>query len=87
MVALVERMLDLNKRLPGARTDQEQTFIKRQIAVTDKEIDELVYELYGLTEEERKIVGGVGNEKEQEVSQTNRIGRNPHLTSRPGKDV
>ncbi|MCX6698527.1 MAG: hypothetical protein NTV68_01155 [Methanomicrobiales archaeon] len=58
MVSLVERMLDLNKRLPGARTDQEQTMIKRQIAATDKEIDELVYELYGLTEEERKIVEG-----------------------------
>jgi len=56
MVALVERMLDLNKRLPEARTDQEQTMIKRQVAATDKEIDELVYELYGLKEEERKIV-------------------------------
>ncbi len=52
----IERMLDLNKRLPGARTDQEQTMIKRQIAATDKEIDELVFELYGLTDEERKIV-------------------------------
>jgi len=60
MVSLVERMLDLNKRLPEARTDQEQTLIKRQIAATDKEIDELVYELYGLTEGERKIVEGVG---------------------------
>jgi hypothetical protein len=56
MVVLVERRLDLNKRLPGARTDQEQTLIKRQIAATDKEIDDLVYELYGLTEEERNIV-------------------------------
>ena len=58
MVSLVERMLDLNKRLPEARTDQEQTLLKRQIAATDKEIDELVYELYGLTDEERKIVEG-----------------------------
>jgi len=58
MVTLVGRMLDLNKRLPEARTDQEQTLLKRQIAATDKEIDELVYELYGLTEEERKIVEG-----------------------------
>jgi hypothetical protein len=33
-----------------------QTLIKRQIAATDKEIDELVYELYGLKEEQRKIV-------------------------------
>ncbi len=59
MVTLVERMLDLNKRLPEARTDQEQTLLKRQVAATDKEIDELVYDLYGLTAEERKIVGGL----------------------------
>ena len=64
MVSLVERMLDLNKRLPEARTDQEQTLLKRQIAATDKEIDELVYELYGLTEEEIAIVeSGGGNER------------------------
>ena len=58
MVTLVERMLDLNKQLPEARTDQEQTFTQRRIAATDKEIDELVYELYGITDEERKIVEG-----------------------------
>ncbi|MCX6698530.1 MAG: Eco57I restriction-modification methylase domain-containing protein, partial [Methanomicrobiales archaeon] len=64
MITLVERMLDLNKRLPEARTDQEQTLLKRQIAATDKEIDELVYELYGLTEEEIAIVeSGGGNER------------------------
>jgi hypothetical protein len=56
MVVLVERMLDLNKRLPDAKTETEQTLIKRQIAATDKEIDELVYDLYGLTEEEIAIV-------------------------------
>lgn len=39
-----------------ARTEQEQTMINRQIAATDKEIDELVYELYGLTVDERKII-------------------------------
>ena len=58
IIVLVERMLDLNTRLPEARTDQEQTIVKRQIAAADKEIDELVYELYGLTEEERRIVEG-----------------------------
>ena len=56
MVTLVERMFDLNKRLPETKTDQERTIIERQIAATDKEIDELVYELYGLTEEEIAIV-------------------------------
>ena len=51
-------MLDLNKRLTEARTNQEQIIINRQIIATDKEIDDLVYDLYGLTPEERKIVGG-----------------------------
>jgi hypothetical protein len=32
--------------------------IERQIAATDKQIDQLVYELYGLTEDEIKIVEG-----------------------------
>jgi len=30
--------------------------LQRQIDKTDKQIDQLVYELYGLTEEEIKIV-------------------------------
>jgi len=58
MVALVDRMLDLNKKLAGAKTPQEQTGLERQIAATDGEIDRLVYGLYGLTEEEIAIVEG-----------------------------
>lgn len=30
--------------------------LEREIAATDEEIDELVYELYGITKEERKII-------------------------------
>jgi len=33
---------------------------QRQIAVTDAEIDRLVYELYDLTEAESRIVEGIG---------------------------
>jgi len=58
LVALVERILDLNKRLASSKTPQEQTGYQRQIAATDGEIDRLVYELYGLTEEEIAIVEG-----------------------------
>ena len=39
-----------------ARTPQSKELIKRQIEATDKQIDALVYELYGLTDEEIKIV-------------------------------
>jgi len=38
--------------------EDDKTRIQRQIAATDKQIDNLVYELYGLTEEEIKIVEG-----------------------------
>jgi len=58
MVSLVERMLKLHKDLPKAKTAQEKTAIERQIAATDRQIDELVYELYGLTKEEVRIVEG-----------------------------
>jgi hypothetical protein len=56
MVLLVDLMLSLNKQLAEARTSHEQTLLKRQIKATDDQIDQLVYELYGLTEEEVRIV-------------------------------
>jgi hypothetical protein len=56
MVQLVDRMLLLNKPLPTAKTGHEKTILQRQIDATDGQIDRLVYELYGLTDEEIKIV-------------------------------
>ena len=56
IVALVERMLELHKRDP--QTPQEADRLQREIAATDGAIDKLVYELYGLTEEEVRIVEG-----------------------------
>jgi len=55
LVALVERMLDLHKRLKEA-VGEEKKHLEHQIARTDRKIDNLVYELYGITEEERKII-------------------------------
>jgi hypothetical protein len=55
MVGLVERMLSLHERLAG-RGSSERTVIGHKIAATDRQIDRLVYELYGLTEEEIEIV-------------------------------
>lgn len=56
LVSLVERMLALHKQSP--RTPQEQEMVKREIESTDRGIDGLVYELYGLSEEEIRIVEG-----------------------------
>ncbi len=58
MVMLVEQMMELHRHHAAARTPQEKTALERQIAATDAEIDRLVYELYGLTEDEIKIVEG-----------------------------
>ncbi len=57
---MVETMLKLDKDLPKAKTPHEQESLQRQIAVTDKDIDTLVYELYGLTKDEIRIVEKLG---------------------------
>ncbi|MFA6373771.1 MAG: N-6 DNA methylase, partial [Methanothrix sp.] len=47
MVELVQSMLDLHK-LASAGTDHDKTLLARRIEATDRQIDRLVYELYGL---------------------------------------
>ena len=56
MVSLVERMLELHKRLASARTSADREMYQHQIEATDCQIDTLVYELYGLTEDEIEII-------------------------------
>jgi hypothetical protein len=56
IVNTVKILINLGSRLHLARTDQERTVFARQIEATDKQIDKLVYELYGLTKEEIAIV-------------------------------
>ena len=56
MVMLVDQTLDLHMRVKAANTPHDKTRLQRQIDATDKQIDQLVYELYGLTEEEIRIV-------------------------------
>ena len=46
----------MHERLAEARIERERTVIGHRISATDKQIDELVYELYGLTGEEIRIV-------------------------------
>ena len=56
MVQLVESMLALHKHKALAKTQADQELFQRQIEATDREIDRLVYELYGLTPEEIAVV-------------------------------
>jgi hypothetical protein len=58
-VELVDRMLELNKQKHSGKLAPSQVErLDREIAATDAEIDSLVYELYGVTIDERKIIEG-----------------------------
>ncbi len=52
-------MLSLCRHFPHARLPQEKEMLQRQIEATDAQIGRLVYELYGLTHEEIRIVEGI----------------------------
>jgi SAM-dependent methyltransferase len=56
MVKLVTEMLELHKHLGHAKTDQERRLITQEIDSTDRQIDSLVYGLYGLTADEIAVV-------------------------------
>jgi hypothetical protein len=58
LVSLVDRMLDLHKKKNSLPPSAEREKIEREIAVTDEKIDEIVYELYGISEEEKGIIEG-----------------------------
>jgi hypothetical protein len=58
IVQLVGQILKWHQQRAAVRTPQEQTAFDRQIAATDHQIDRLVYELYGLTEEDIAAVEG-----------------------------
>jgi len=49
-------MLQLHKSLASAKTPGERNVLQRQVDGTDRQIDQLVYALYGLTDDEIKIV-------------------------------
>ena len=56
LVALVENMLELQKKHQEARMEQDKELYERQIKLVDAQIDGQVYDLYGLTEEEIRVV-------------------------------
>ncbi len=60
LIALVQQMLELQKRLSKAKAADEKMSLEREMQQTDDQIDRLVYELYGLTEKEIEIVEEAG---------------------------
>ncbi len=68
MVEPVARMMELKKqqacprgsrraRAPKKQSPSAKQLLDQKVAITDQQIDALVFELYGLKEEESQIVG------------------------------
>ena len=56
-MALADRMLELNMRKhSGKLAPSELDRLEREIAAADREIDQLVYELYGISDQEQQII-------------------------------
>lgn len=56
LTLLVDQMLKTQNQFHNAKTENDKKIYKQKIDILDKQIDDLVYELYGLTEEEIKII-------------------------------
>lgn len=58
VVALVEKMIEAKRTLADARTERDRELYERYCENLDRQIDDLVYQLYDITPEERKIIEG-----------------------------
>ncbi len=58
MVSLVNKMLTTQNEINNTKNEQDKALLQKQADLLDRQIDRLVYELYGLTEEEIKVVEG-----------------------------
>ncbi|MDR3222420.1 MAG: N-6 DNA methylase [Methanobrevibacter sp.] len=57
-IELCDRMIELKKDLAISKTPHEKKLINIQIETVDREIDQKIYKLYGLNDEEISIVEG-----------------------------
>lgn len=61
IVTLVDRMLKTNSDIhSGKLAPSELQRLERELVATDAEIDDLVFKVYGITDDERKIIEGSG---------------------------
>ncbi len=56
LVALVDRMLEAKRRFLASKTEAVRNRLEIEIESLDRQIDDAVYELYALTEDEIKII-------------------------------
>lgn len=60
MVQMVDQMMAAKEQFMAANTDRDRNYYERKCSGLDRQIDQLVYELYGLTTEEVSLVEATG---------------------------
>lgn len=58
IVELVDQMLEIQKKRATAVTDKDLTYYEKRSEDTDRRIDQLVYDIYGLTSEDVNVIEG-----------------------------
>jgi hypothetical protein len=58
IVKLVDQLVETKQKLGAAKTDAESNHVELLCSSLDRQIDEAVYELCGLNEEEIRLVEG-----------------------------
>lgn len=56
LITLVDQMIETQKRLEQAFSDKDKRLLEQRSIIIEKQIDMAVYQLYGLTENEVKII-------------------------------
>ena len=56
IVLLVNQILKLKKQMDMTATPDEKTRLERQVGGADEKINQLVYQLYGISKEEKKLI-------------------------------
>ena len=58
LVSYVDSLIQMNKQIKLSLISIDRERMQRQIEAADRQIDRLVYELYGLSEDEIRVVEG-----------------------------
>lgn len=56
VISFVEQMLSSQKELQFATNDSDKKLLQQKCDLVDKQINKLIYELYGLNEEDISII-------------------------------
>lgn len=56
LVALAERLVQQHAQVEGARTPQQKAALERQLNAANTDVDRMVYEIYGLTQQDISVV-------------------------------